>query len=1100
MRCDGIARTALAAALVTALADAALAQDYTVSTTTDSYVVAPASATTLGSGSGDDVDYALSNVIPFDFPYFGSTYRSMTVCTNGFLVIGTSAPSLPFDTWTPQSLPSTSSPPSGFSGIVAPLWTDLRLDPVGAIKHFVTGTAPNRRFIVSWEQMNDYPGGSVAVRKTFQAHLHETTGRIVFAFPPGGVWSDSGNTWTTFPANGAGQNYFTIGLDSPGDGRYVVPSGYSNPNNLGQPASDFVFDPVATVYSGRILYDRLVAGASGIDGTVESNVPLSQVRLELRSGASLAAYGYTDANGDYSVTGRALDSSQTGALSVISESLAGRVLASAGSVAASSYTIAGSVSFASGNAYGTTTLGSGVDADGSLRGPLHVARITGEARAWAASRTTDGIASMDVYYDPSSASATAYAPAAGSTPASMRVGSAASGNPDEWDSAVLRRTYGRHVLASIAGAPSTAYDDRFDAITDDENAFAEGFGYYLHAILSGQTTYDDATGASTGTSIDLESPTTTVRAGSDVAASMAAGLFDLTDAANEAWDTVDGTGTAAERPFTVADALTAAPTANSFYLQWGASGFDGAGLSRIFIHHGLMPDDALEPNDDSTETSSLGTGGVRRANLVLNPYNEDWFRLVVAEATPSMEAAINYNRALVNTTVVLEVRSAAGALLATGTAAGALDPIRATTGPLAAGTYHVRVQHASGDRVPDYAVQAFSQLTLSSDAFVPWTVMRPFDVPLDVAGGIPPYVLSIEQGDRPPGLLLDSANLRVTGSPSESGEFDFTLSVRDSADPTNIASVAVAFMVNDVLQFALPEFIAFAQGKAVSRPGQYAGGTPPLTFTPGAGGLPAGITMAPGTFRFDGTPTTPGSTALHLDGVDVAGSADAGDTVVVVCPPYVPKGQPTTLAAGDSACGFWFDALAGSVATFSAKTAPKQPKRALRAFVLDPDWLQITQGKPKAGNGKASLAGFPCAKTGRYWCVVASDAGEATLVAASMKLAPPKAGSGSDDRVVAGEQVEVFFAGFDGTVLTFTAKPDRSGLAVRPSYLRSPSGAFIAIRDGDYTPKGTGYVYKAELDQAGTWSLVTVGKPGPQGALAWKYKLKHPKGAAYSAD
>jgi len=44
----------------------------------------------------------------------------------------------------------------------------------------------------------------------------------------------------------------------------------------------------------------------------------------------------------------------------------------------------------------------------------------------------------------------------------MRVGSRdPSGNPDPWDVAVLRKTYGRHILGAIAADPGTSYDAAF---------------------------------------------------------------------------------------------------------------------------------------------------------------------------------------------------------------------------------------------------------------------------------------------------------------------------------------------------------------------------------------------------------------------------------------------------------------------------------------------------------------------------------------------------------------------------------------------------------------------------------------------------------------
>ena len=117
-----------------------------------------------------------------------------------------------------------------------------------------------------------------------------------------------------------------------------------------------------------------------------------------------------------------------------------------------------------------------------------------------------------------------------------------------------------------------------------------------------------------------------------------------------------------------------------------------------------------------------------------------------------------------------------------------------------------------------------------------------------------------------------------------------------------------------------------------------------------------------------------------------------------------------------------------------------------------------------------------------------------------MKLTPSKSGSGSVKRLRAGELLEVSFAGFAGTNLTFTVKPDRSGLSVRPAYLRSPSGVFTSIGEGDFQEHGHGFSFKRELGETGVWLMRAVAKPGPQGALKWSYKLNHPQGATYSAD
>src|SRR6185295_6210601 len=123
---------------------------------------------------------------------------------------------------------------------------------------------------------------------------------------------------------------------------------------------------------------------------------------------------------------------------------------------------------------------------------------------WATARTTDPIPFLEVVYDTSSAP-TSYTPKAGAVPATMRISGAAA-NPDGWDVDVIRKTYARHVLASICADPGTSPVTTFDAATAADNAFAEAFSYAFASLMSGSRLYIDGTGPSTATVLDLEAP------------------------------------------------------------------------------------------------------------------------------------------------------------------------------------------------------------------------------------------------------------------------------------------------------------------------------------------------------------------------------------------------------------------------------------------------------------------------------------------------------------------------------------------------------------------------------------------------------------------
>jgi hypothetical protein len=55
-------------------------------------------------------------------------------------------------------------------------------------------------------------------------------------------------------------------------------------------------------------------------------------------------------------------------------------------------------------------------------------------------------------------------------------------------------------------------------------------------------------------------------------------------------------------------------------------------------------------------------------------------------------------------------------------------------------------------------------------------------IPLHASGGVPPYHWSVTAGDLPPGIALDATGF-LFGRPSKPGDFAFTLTVTDSAQP-----------------------------------------------------------------------------------------------------------------------------------------------------------------------------------------------------------------------------------------------------------------------------------------------------------------------------
>src|SRR6185295_3699121 len=102
-------------------------------------------------------------------------------------------------------------------------------------------------------------------------------------------------------------------------------------------------------------------------------------------------------------------------------------------------------------------------------------------------------------------------------------------------------------------------------------------------------------------------------------------------------------------------------------------------------------------------------------------------------------------------------------------------PVQLTIGALPAGSYRIRVRGVSGDIVPTYTLQVSNRLRIDHTALKHWTSGIAYVQDVPYSGGIGPYVLQVQSGTAPPGLLFDAGTRRASGMPSTPGSYDFTL-------------------------------------------------------------------------------------------------------------------------------------------------------------------------------------------------------------------------------------------------------------------------------------------------------------------------------------
>ncbi|PQJ08990.1 hypothetical protein CJD36_021535 [Flavipsychrobacter stenotrophus] len=100
--------------------------------------------------SGDDGSTAAT--IPFSFNFFGTNYTTVYLSNNGYVNFGTHLTSGDYTTVTIPTTSSASVP----AAMIALFWADLNTGYGGNIKYTTVGTAPNRKFVISYNNVAGY--------------------------------------------------------------------------------------------------------------------------------------------------------------------------------------------------------------------------------------------------------------------------------------------------------------------------------------------------------------------------------------------------------------------------------------------------------------------------------------------------------------------------------------------------------------------------------------------------------------------------------------------------------------------------------------------------------------------------------------------------------------------------------------------------------------------------------------------------------------------------------------------------------------------------------------------------------------------------------
>lgn len=250
-----------------------------------------------------------------------------------------------------------------------------------------------------------------------------------------------------------------------------------------------------------------------------------------------------------------------------------------------------------------------------------------------------------------------------------------------------------------------------------------------------------------------------------------------------------------------------------------------------------------------------------------------------------------------------EVTGLPAGLALTGTTANSVT-ISGT--PRAQGTFTLSVSAAdsSTGNGPFTASQTFSLTVAGPDlALTPATgtfsasYAAPFSQTFAASGGIGAYSYAVS-GTLPAGMALDRATGILSGSPTQTGSFAFTITATDTgaSGPGAPFTVAGSYTLNVaaptiiVSPTALPNA---SSGTAYNVSLTGSGAVAPYTFTITGGALPAGLTLAPGG-QIAGTPTASGNFPFDITVRDANGQTSQARLTLTVDVPSLTV-TPATL-------------------------------------------------------------------------------------------------------------------------------------------------------------------------------------------------------------
>jgi hypothetical protein len=170
---------------------------------------------------------------------------------------------------------------------------------------------------------------------------------------------------------------------------------------------------------------------------------------------------------------------------------------------------------------------------------------------------------------------------------------------------------------------------------------------------------------------------------------------------------------------------------------------------------------------------------------------------------------------------------------------------------------------------------------------------------LTETGGTSPFTWGVVNGQIPPGLTLNSGGGGITGTPTQSGTFNFSVKLSDSAGLSATKSLSITIAPAPALSVTTTTLANGALNMTYSSVLSATGGAAPYSWSLAGGNLPAGMGLS-ASGVISGTPTATGTSTITVEVTDsqTPSPATATATLTLIINPMPYSISTTSLPQG----------------------------------------------------------------------------------------------------------------------------------------------------------------------------------------------------------